>query len=158
MSTGDVPFWHPANLIATCGGVGRLPLAPGTWGSLAALPFAWLIAAEWGPVGLGFAALVALLAGIWAAGEIETRSGLKDPGHIVIDEVAGQWLALAPVAPDPIVYLVGFLAFRLFDIVKPWPARLVERRLPGGAGVMLDDMVAGLYAGIVTYLVARAME
>ena len=69
----------------------------------------------------------------------------------VIDEVAGQWLTLAPFAPDPVTYLVGFVLFRAADIVKPWPANWADRELDGGLGVMLDDIFAGIYAGLALF-------
>lgn len=146
---------HPAYLIATWFGAGHLPRIPGTWGSLAALPFAWAIAAAGGPVALAIAAAVALAVGLWAAGVVERAHGAKDPGKIVIDEVAGQWLTLVPVAPDPLLYAIGFVLFRIADIWKPWPANWCDRALKGGPGVMLDDIVAGAYAGVALYLIAE---
>ncbi len=146
---------HPAHLLATWFGAGLLPKAPGTWGSLAALPFAWAIAAAGGPVALLVAAAVALAAGIWAAGILERAAQAKDPGHVVIDEVAGQWLTLVPVAPDPLLYAIGFVLFRIADIFKPWPANWCDRKLAGGLGVMLDDIVAGAYAAVALYFIAE---
>jgi phosphatidylglycerophosphatase A len=148
---------HPAHLIATWFGTGCLPKAPGTWGSLAALPFAWAIASYGGSVALLVAAGGALAAGIWASGVMERATGAKDPGKIVIDEVAGQWLTLVPVAPDPLLYLIGFLLFRIADIVKPWPASWCDRNLSGGVGVMLDDIAAGAYAAVALYLIAEIL-
>lgn len=142
-------------LIATWFGAGYLPKAPGTWGSLAALPFAWAIAAYGGPVALLTAAAAALAVGLWATNALERAHGSKDPGHVVIDEVAGQWVALVPVAPDPILYGVGLVLFRAADILKPWPANWLDRNLKGGAGVMLDDIAAGAYAGVALYLIAE---
>lgn len=147
--------FHPANLLATWFGVGYLPKAPGTWGSLAALPFAWVISATGGPIALLIAAAVALAIGIWAAEQLEKATQAKDPGHVVIDEVAGQWLTLVPIAPDPFLYAIGFLLFRIADIFKPWPANWCDRRLSGGLGVMLDDIVAGAYAGIALMLIVE---
>ena len=146
---------HPAHLLATWFGVGHLPIAPGTWGSLAALPFAWAITAAGGPVALCIAAAAALAAGIWAAGVLERAGGAKDPGHVVIDEVAGQWLTLVVVPPDLLLYAIGFFLFRVMDIVKPWPANWLDRNLAGGPGIMLDDIAAGAYAGIALYLIAE---
>ncbi len=150
-------FWHPISLLATWFGSGLLPKAPGTWGSLAALPFAVLIVALAGTWGLLAAAVVAILVGVWAAGVYAARSGQEDPQAVVIDEVAGQWLALVPVAHhhDLRLYAVAFLAFRFFDIVKVWPAGRIDRELKGGWGIMLDDVAAGLYAAAVSYGVAQ---
>ncbi len=157
MTTPPSPLsrWHPAQLLATWFGVGLLPVAPGTWGSLAALPFAWGFYTFGGPVTLAAAAVAAFAGGIWAAGRIERASGIKDPSQVVIDEVAGQWLALSAVAPDLLLYAIGFVLFRIMDIVKPWPASWIDRRMPGGIGIMLDDLVAGAYAGIALYFIAK---
>lgn len=146
-------FWHPAALLATWGGVGLARHASGTWGSLAALPFAWALAVLGGPFALPLATAVVYLAGVWAAEHV-CRCGEEDSSAIVIDEVAGQWLAVLPALLDPALFAVGFVAFRLFDIVKPWPASWIDRNLGGGSGVMLDDVVAGLYAAAVVWLAA----
>ena len=146
-----LPFWHPATLLATWFGAGKLPVAPGSWGSLAALPFAWGLAWFGGPFTLAAGAMVMLGAGIWASNRVVAASGAKDPGEIVIDEVAGQWLALAAAPLDPLVYGAGFVLFRIFDIFKPWPASWIDRNMDGGAGIMLDDIIAGAYAGAALY-------
>jgi len=145
--------FHPARLIATGFGIGYLPIAPGTWASLASLPLAWLIALNYGQMGLAIAALIALLGGIWASNTTEKLTGEKDPSSIVIDEVAGQWITLIAVAPDLMLYGAGFVLFRIFDIFKPWPVSWAEG-LPGGFGVMMDDVLAGIYAGIGVYLLS----
>jgi phosphatidylglycerophosphatase A len=151
VSTAPLPFWHPASVLATWFGCGLLPKAPGTWGSLAALPLAFVLAELAGPRGLLIGALLVLIVGLWAADVYAAHSGSGDPGEVVIDEVAGQWLALVPAALDPRLYAVAFLAFRFFDIVKVWPANWLDRNLKGGWGIMLDDVAAGLYAGAVTF-------
>ena len=148
-------FWHPACLISTWFGAGLLPITPGTWGSLAALPFAWLIASHCGALGLLIGGAVAFAIGVWAAEVYSRRSGLDDPGPVVIDEVAGQWMTLAFAPLDPLAYLVGFLLFRLADIVKPWPARWVDREVSGGLGAMLDDMLAAMYSGAAMFVLGR---
>lgn len=140
-----LPLRHPAALIATAGGIGLLPLMPGTWGSLAALPCAWAITALAGRAGLAAAALLVFAIGISAAGVVARVSGSKDPGVIVVDEVAAQFLALVAAPLDWRAYLAAFLLFRIFDITKPWPVRAIERRITGGAGIMLDDVAAALY-------------
>lgn len=139
-----------AAFVATVGGIGRIGRAPGTLGSIAALPLAWLS----GNCGVaGLLALAAAAFGIgWWASETYIRSGrIQDPPEVVIDEVAGQTLTLAFVPmPLSIVWVTaGFALFRLFDIWKPWPVSLAERRLPGGLGIMADDIVAAVYAGLV---------
>jgi len=147
-----LPFLHPASLIATGVGIGHMPIASGSWASLATLPVAWLVATRFGALWLVAAGAAALLAGLWATARYCAASGEKDPSRVVIDEIAGQFLALAPIAvPDPVFYGIGFFAFRIFDIFKPWPAGWCDRDLPGAPGVMLDDIVAGLYAAIIVY-------
>jgi phosphatidylglycerophosphatase A len=151
-----LPFHHPAVLVATWFGAGFLPLAPGTWGSLAALPCAWAIVHFAGPAALAGAAIVAFAAGCWAAGRLAQASGHKDPGFIVIDEVTAQWLTLTVVPLDWRAYAAAFLLFRLFDIAKPWPARAIERDVKGGLGIMLDDVAAALYA-VVLLLIGQGV-
>jgi phosphatidylglycerophosphatase A len=139
-------WYHPASLLATWFGSGLLPKAPGTWGSLAALPCAWGIALMGGPWLLFAACLAVFLLGLWASGPYARSLGQDDPGSVVIDEVAGQWLALLPVALQLEYYPLAFIAFRFFDIVKPWPVNWLDQRLKGALGIMADDMMAGLYA------------
>jgi len=141
-----LPLGHPAALIATAGGIGLLPLMPGTWGSLAALPCAWAISALAGQPGLAAAAILVFALGIWASEAVARASGAKDPGFIVVDEVAAQFLVLATAPFDWRTYAAAFLLFRVFDIAKPWPVRAIERRVAGGLGIMLDDVAAALYA------------
>ncbi len=146
--------WRPVSLIATCFGVGRLPWAPGTWGSLAALPMAYGLVRWGGPWALAAATILVFVAGVWAAGRTAAALGEEDPGQIVVDEVVGQWLALIPVSLDLRYWPMAFLAFRLADILKPWPAALAERRLAGAMGIMVDDLVAGVYAGVAVWTLA----
>ncbi|MBC8268055.1 MAG: phosphatidylglycerophosphatase A [Rhodospirillaceae bacterium] len=144
----------PAVLLATWFGSGLLPIMPGTWGSLAALPFAWALHITFGWSGMALAALAAFVIGIWASNAYISRLGGDDPGPVVIDEVAGQWLTLvpaaylAPFAPDLITYLVAFVLFRIADIFKPWPASWADRTIHGGLGIMLDDILAAIYSGL----------
>jgi phosphatidylglycerophosphatase A len=119
---------------------------PGTWGSLAALPFAWAISVLGGRSALAVAAILAFVVGWWASAAVARASRRDDPGFIVIDEVAAQWLVLVAAPLDWRAYAAAFLLFRLFDIAKPWPARVIERRVKGGLGIMLDDVAAALYA------------
>lgn len=157
MTPSPASTWHPAHLIATWFGVGRLPVAPGTWGSAATLPMAWPLALWLGPAWLFAAAAVVFAVGWWAA-EIHARDNdLDDPGEIVVDEVAGQLVALAVVPPDLVYYVAAFVLFRIADIWKPWPVSLAERRLGGGLGIMADDIVAGFYAAIVLVAATEAL-
>lgn len=147
-----VSFWHPATLISTWFGVGLLPLVPGTWGSLAALPIAWLVAARFGPYAVAAVGLLLFAVGVWAASVHTRHTRAKDPGEIVVDEVAAQMIACAPAGTDPIAFALAFVTFRIFDAMKPWPLRALENRLPGGLGVMADDFGAGLYAAATVIL------
>jgi phosphatidylglycerophosphatase A len=137
--------------VGTFFGIGLTGPGPGTWASLAAAAI-WFLAARtahlsavWLIVATAIAGLAATLIGIPAAGIVERESGREDPGLVVIDEVAGQWIALAACPVEAGHVLLAFALFRLFDIVKPWPAWQLER-LHGGAGIVLDDVAAGIYA------------
>jgi phosphatidylglycerophosphatase A len=141
------PRW--ARAIATFFGAGRIQPGPGTWGSLCAI-LLWVIAmdltpAKWQPEVLGALILLAIAIGIPAATQMCRSTGIKDPGFVVIDEVAGQWitLLLAPVTWKTAA--VGFILFRGFDIVKPPPVRQLEK-LPEGTGIVVDDVAAGILA------------
>ncbi|WP_045222295.1 phosphatidylglycerophosphatase A family protein [Desulfonatronum thioautotrophicum] len=142
-----------ALFIATLGPFGHLPKAPGTWGSLAAV-----VAAPWLFLPLSFplrvlALLLVLAIGTWAANRAEALYGRKDPGSVVVDELLGQWLTLLPFAAlAPLELAAGFVLFRIMDILKPWPVRAVERGVPGGLGVMLDDAVAAIPAAGLLWL------
>jgi len=148
-----LPLRHPAALIATWFGSGLLPLAPGTWGSLAALPFAWAILAFGSPRLRFLAAVLAFLVGWWATGAYLDHASAKDPKEVVVDEVSGQWLAL--VFADSAAWwhwLLAFALFRFFDVLKPWPANILNRGRSAFA-VMADDTIAALYAIVAFVLV-----
>lgn len=136
-------------LLATWFGCGRLPGAPGSWGSLAAMPFAWIIVAVTGKPVLVAAAVMLFGIGCWTAGREAQRAGIQDPGWIVIDEVVGQWLTLAVAPLNIVAYVSGFVLFRLFDVWKPWPVNWAERKFGGGFGIMADDVVAAIYAAAI---------
>lgn len=140
---------------ATLFGIGRAPVAPGTLGSLAALPFAWGIATLGGPLLLFVFALGATALGIRACDIYARGTGKTDPSECVIDELAGQWFACVFAPLSLWGYVLAFIAFRIFDIAKPWPISAAERR-PGGLGIMLDDVAAGLFAGIAVAAVHAA--
>jgi phosphatidylglycerophosphatase A len=145
-----------ARLIATVFFVGYLRPAPGTWGSLAALPLAWVLH-QLGGVGLlGIAILIVFAAGVWATREMTRGAADHDPSEVVIDEVAGQWIALLPLSYAASVHgidilvmwpgwIAAFVLFRLFDITKPGPVGWADRR-SDAIGVMLDDVIAGAFA------------
>lgn len=142
-----MPFW--VWFLATWFGSGEIRPASGTWGSLAALPFAFGLAWLGGPMLLLAASAAITGIGIYVSKRYSEATNSHDSGRIVIDEVAGQWLALVVAPLNPAAYAAGFVLFRLFDIVKPWPASWIDKRLGGGSGIVLDDVVAGLYAAIV---------
>ncbi len=216
MAKKHVSFWHPARLVATCAGVGQLPIAPGTWGSAAAFPLGFMIVVlvevldkatsfisalrDIAPVlkdiesffVLGVLLVLLFIAGTKATAVYMAHTGKKDPGEVVIDEVVGQLLVLLAAIPmllevyfyHPCGFLWGlgcdhrpdiecdacaaievnnlanlalygflaFLFFRLCDIVKPWPANWIDKNMHTGFGVMLDDVVAGVYAAVLLYL------
>ena len=137
-----------AHVLAVWFGCGHVPYAPGHSGTLGAIPL-YLLLRPHGPAAIAAAALVVTLVGIWAAGRVERRLGTKDPQIVVIDEVAGVLIAWIPAPHTTRALIVAGLLFRLFDQLKPWPARAAER-LHGGPGVMLDDVAAGFWdAGVV---------
>ena len=156
MSTGLIlrPSWrfllrHPAHLIAFGGGVGLAPVAPGTCGTLLALPLYWLIAPRLAPyeyllVMAGFFGL-----GVWACEVTGRAIGVPDHGGMVWDEIVAFMLVLFFVPATLAWQAAAFLLFRLFDILKPPPIRYYERTFKNGFGVMLDDLVAAFYALVV---------
>jgi len=149
--------FDPAFVVATWFGTCYVPIAPGSWGSLAALPFAWGIAALAGRWALVPAAALLFLAGWAASNRVVAASRSTDPQIIVVDEVVGQWLTLAVAPLDPLAYGLGFLLFRAADILKPWPAGWADRQVKGGLGVMLDDALAALYSGALLWVILRLL-
>ena len=141
-----------AVLFATAGYIGLIPVAPGTWGAAVGVCLLLLVRLAAAPALEALLLAVVLACGVWSATLTERRYGRRDPGAIVIDEVAGVLIALFWIPVSWTGLLVGFVAFRVFDIVKPFPVSVAER-LPVGWGVMADDVVAGLYA----YLTVRVL-
>ncbi|MDO9126384.1 MAG: phosphatidylglycerophosphatase A [Parvibaculum sp.] len=144
-------FSHPVALVATWFGAGLIRPAPGTWGTLAAIPFAFAISYAGGPWLLLFAAAAAFATGLWAAGAYCRAAGKDDAPEVVIDEVAAIWLGLAALPMTPVAWGIAFFLFRAFDIMKPWPISAIERRFKGGLGVMIDDICAAIFA-IFTFI------
>jgi len=138
--------------LATWFGCGRVPKAPGTAGALGAIPL-YLAVARGGRAGVGLAAVAVTAAGVWAASIVARELGSEDPQNVVIDEVAGMLVTMLPMREVSWrAVTVGFLLFRAFDVIKPWPVRRFEK-LPGGWGIVLDDVVAGaLGAGVMAAL------
>ena len=140
-------------MLATGFSAGRIPRAPGTFGSLLGIPAAWGLA----QIGAGatVAIVVAVIAcAVWVAGEAERLLGRKDAACIVIDEFAGILTSLAGMPATLFNLGAGFVAFRAFDILKPFPARYLDARVPGGWGIVLDDVVAGIYSNLLLRLIA----
>ncbi len=150
MSPGKRRLWRqvltdPVNFVAFGFGAGLAPGAPGTAGSLLGVGLAWLTV----DLSLGLKLGVALflfLAGVWLCGESARRIGVHDHAGIVWDEIAGVYVTLLAAPAGLAAWVLGFALFRVFDIVKPWPIRDLDHRLGGGLGIMLDDLVAALYA------------
>jgi phosphatidylglycerophosphatase A len=155
---GAVPRPLPSlgiTLVATALGAGLSPVAPGTMGTLVAIPLAWGLAHLGGHLAF-IAGLVAVTAaGTWAAGRFCTAAGCHDDQRIVIDEVAGYFVTLLLVPRGPVELALAFGLFRLFDIWKPPPVRQVDRVVKGGFGVMADDLAAGAYAGLILFALER---
>ena len=143
--------------LATFFGAGFMRPGPGTWGSAAAV-LLWMAGAHWLPLSHGqlslltlAAALIATLVGIPAASIVQREAGTDDPGFVVLDEVAGQWIALVAATPRWPEWVLAFVLFRAFDIVKPPPARQLDR-MHSGFGIMMDDVAAGVYAMLAVWL------
>jgi phosphatidylglycerophosphatase A len=146
---GRLNFKHPAPWLATWFGLGLFKPGPGTWGTLGALPFG-IALIMYGNLQILLAAiLLTFLIGLWAAKHFEQMIREKDSGMVVIDEVVGMWIALIPATLSPLSIGTAFVLFRLFDILKPWPIGWLDRKLRGPMGVMLDDVMAGIYAALV---------
>jgi phosphatidylglycerophosphatase A len=142
--------------IATCAYVGYAPVAPGTFGSAIGLAVFYVVRHQRSTT-VEVGVIVALAAvGLWSATEAEHHFGGIDPGPVVIDEVIGMLITLAFIPVNIAGAIVAFFIFRFLDVVKPWPARRLER-LPGGFGVVLDDMMAGVYGNIVMWGLVRLM-
>ncbi|MFO7751624.1 MAG: phosphatidylglycerophosphatase A [Desulfobacteraceae bacterium] len=134
--------------LATGAGSGRIPFAPGTFGTIAGIPVVFLLYLVPSSMQV-FSILVVILFAMWTSDRAEALIGEKDPGCIVIDEIAGLTVAMAGISLSVCSVASGFLIFRLFDIIKPFPVSFFEKKFHGGAGIVLDDVVAGLYSIIV---------
>jgi phosphatidylglycerophosphatase A len=145
-----MPLRRLGVFVATCAHVGYAPVAPGTFGSLVALVLYYLIRRQQSTtIELGAIAVIVVI-GLWSATEAEHHFGGIDPGPVVIDEVVGMLMTLALHPVNIWGAIAGFFIFRVLDIVKPWPARRLEL-LPGGFGVVLDDMMAGVYGNLIVW-------
>jgi phosphatidylglycerophosphatase A len=143
--TRRVALRTPAGLLAFGFGSGLTRFAPGTAGTLAAVPFALLLK-QLPPAVYWIGLVLLFLLGVAVCGKAGRDLGRKDPGGIVWDEMLGYWLCVALLPISPAWWLAAFVLFRVFDILKPWPIRQLDRHVGGGLGIMLDDVVAALYA------------
>ena len=142
-------------LLATWFKTGLIKYFPGTFGSIASLPFAALITFWGGQKLLLIFTIILFLIGIYIANYYSSLIGKKDPSEIVIDEVVGQWLVLVFVPLDLLMYIVALVLFRFFDILKPWPIKLVENKYDGGFGIMIDDILASIYSILIIMVLLR---
>lgn len=149
MNKAPASVWrNPIHFLAFGLGSGASPWAPGTVGTLAAVPLWYLLAQT--PLSIYLLlVLAALLVGVWLCGRTSRDLGVHDHGGIVWDEFVGYWITMIAVPMDWIWALTGFILFRLFDILKPWPIGPVDRQVQGGLGIMLDDVLAGIMAAAV---------
>ena len=147
----------PVHILAFGFGTGLAPLAPGTFGSLLGVLLAWLTLDLGLMTQIGCAVFL-FVSGIWICGESSRRLGIHDHGGIVWDEIAAMYMVLIAAPPTLFAWILAFGLFRAFDVVKPWPIRDLDHRLGGGLGIMLDDLVAALYAALLLAFVGWWMN
>jgi phosphatidylglycerophosphatase A len=140
--------------IASGLGLGYLPVAPGTWGTLLAFPLHFLLI-RLTPQSYAISLAAIFVIAVLSAGAAEKIMDFKDPGLVVIDEVVGMLITLIAAPSTATVWIAGFFIFRFFDIVKPFPIRLIDQRINGGIGIVLDDVMAGIYSLIVLQILCR---
>ena len=145
-------FGSPSGFLAVGFGSGLSPFAPGTMGTLVAVPFIFALKAL-GTPGFWLALVLLFLLGVYLCGRVSQKLGVHDHGGIVWDEMVGYWLSAAFVPLQWYWLLGAFLLFRFFDILKPWPIRQLDRKVSGGFGIMIDDVVAALFTVIVLAVV-----
>ena len=147
-----VALTTPSGLLAFGFGSGLSPFAPGTMGTLAAIPFIFALKSL-GTPGFWIVLLLLFLLGIWLCDQVSRKLGVHDHGGIVWDEMVGYWLSMAFVPLQWQWLLAAFVLFRFFDIVKPWPIRQLDRKVSGGFGIMIDDIVAAVFTMVILALV-----
>ena len=138
----------PSTWLASWFGFGFINPAPGTWGTIGAIPFGVVIYALCGAWGLALATIIITIIGFWAADKFDKSMSGHDSKMIVIDEVAGVWIALIPAGLNPLLIIAAFITFRFFDILKPWPISFIDKKVKGAMGVMGDDLLAGVIAAL----------
>ncbi len=137
---------------------GLVPAMPGTVGTVAAIPLFLVVSRFFSLSGYIVFVVGFILFSIWISGKAEAQAGRKDPREIVIDEMAGFLVAMTALPPGVIYIVAGFVLFRLFDIVKPFPIGMIDKKLKGGKGIVLDDVVAGIYANIAVQVGSRLIS
>lgn len=150
-----IDFKNPATWVATWFGCGLMHPAPGTWGTLGALPVGLILFALGGKIAILIAIAFVIPLGFWAAAKFESMTGTHDNAMIVIDEAAGLWITLLACTFSPLSIVLAFALFRLFDILKPWPVSYLDKKVTGAAGVMLDDIAAGIIAAACLWGIHR---
>ncbi len=154
----NINYQSPHTWIATWFGIGLIRKAPGTWGSLAAIPFSIILFKTLGVGALILGIVLVILVGYISAKKFDEETGGHDSKMIVIDEVAGQWITLLPVfylwGSNPYMITLAFILFRFFDILKPWPVSHFDKNVKGAWGVMLDDVMAGLIAAFIIGIIS----
>jgi len=152
-----VPFRRLRLFIATMAGVGKIPFASGTWGTLATIPIYLLISWPRSIAVYLVATIVLILISIWACSACERQFGRKDPGEAVADEMSGYLITMAFIPLSLTTIVAGFFLFRITDIVKPYPARQLEK-LPGGLGIVADDVMAGFWANVIMQIAIQVWK
>ena len=151
---------NPVHFLALGFGSGLIKPAPGTWGTLAGIPvflvLVWL--AGVGSLWYSTAVVISFFVGIYLCGKTASDIGVHDHGAIVWDEIVGLLITLAYFAPNTATVAIGFLLFRLFDIVKPWPIKALDKYVDGGLGIMIDDVVAGIFAWLGLYAIDHYVD
>ena len=140
------------SILATWFGLGKFRYAPGSLGSLSALPLAWWLSNSYGSQTLISVSIILFILGVWASETYAKNIGQADPGSVVIDEVAGQLFTLCFVTVDLWTLAAGFVLFRFFDMTKPWPINWIDKKVKSGFGIMLDDIIAAIFAIPMLYL------
>ena len=142
---------NPVHFLALGFGSGLIKPAPGTWGTLAAVPVYWVLATL--PISVFLLViLIGFAVGIYLCGKTASDVGVHDHGAIVWDEFIGFWIAMIAIPFNWVNVLIGFILFRIFDIIKPWPIKVLDQKVHGGFGIMIDDVIAGVFACIILHL------
>lgn len=147
----SINFKAPETWVATWFGCGLMQPAPGTWGTLGGLPLGLILLATGGKAALAIGILLITFAGLWACKKFKSMTGTHDNGMIVVDEVVGVCITLMATTLSPVSIVLAFCLFRIFDILKPWPISYLDKNIGGAWGVMLDDIVAGLFAAFTLW-------